>query len=428
MASCAEIKNSIQAYLDGEATPAAKLIFEQHMEHCADCHSACDAHKACAAVFFDAFRGHRLNLDMTPLVLAHLPEHEVNPDVAHTMTYRAKHPSPFSATVRRVLPVLAALVIVVSLGVLLLRAQPAAESTAIGLVVGQEGQASNVGPHDTVASPVKPRDLLTPLDRVQTHSDSRMVIMLSDYSQLKLDTATRVRVTAPREISLEEGQVCLNVARDGRNSRFRVDTPGGAITVLGTTFNVRVKEPNRVVVTVIDGEVQVENDTTFAQIGEGQQVELALGMRQITPATIENPKEAVAWASLVQPDPAVENVFKSTLADPSAIPASQVFVVENNEKPLRALEFHWPRAGQYADYCGYHVYLSDDRMNPLGKYYLPPESFTKNGNAQHEIALEAGLNLSGVRLLHVSMLPDYSAGTRELPITRVYGLCRPQHE
>ena len=84
------------------------------------------------------------------------------------------------------------------------------------------------------------------------------------------------------------------VAEDERRY-FRVLTPLGDIKVFGTIFGVEVST-TKMVVTVAEGTVQVENGNTFvAELNEGYQVELGLGDKHIEPHSVE-PRTQLAWA------------------------------------------------------------------------------------------------------------------------------------
>src|SRR5690606_35324362 len=104
---------------------------------------------------------------------------------------------------------------------------------------------------------------------------------LSDGSRITLGAGSRIRVdytAAARRLTVEAGEAFFAVARDPQRP-FVVHAGSGTITALGTAFNVR-SLAGRVVVTVVEGKVEVEGhpsaDTDAqdgaSQLGAGQTV------------------------------------------------------------------------------------------------------------------------------------------------------------
>lgn len=104
------------------------------------------------------------------------------------------------------------------------------------------------------------------------------VIQLSDGTQVRLDTDTRVRVQftgAERQIILEQGQALFTVAHDA-DRPFRVSAGATEVTALGTVFDVR-RRPEGARVTLIQGAVVVTDADARAggtwRLQPGQQIE-----------------------------------------------------------------------------------------------------------------------------------------------------------
>lgn len=421
VASCEKIKNQIQAHIDGETANGEKLIVGQHLDECRACREIFEQQRASAAHLYDLFRDHRLTFDMTKDVLAHLPEMELDSAVAHSVTWRAKHPRTTVTTVLSWLPAAAALVIVVSLGILMFQKDTSEGPRPVGMITGQQGNVLTSKGSDTDKANAGIRTIIGPQDRFETDSGSRVLIGLAGRSYVKADENTRVRVGNPREISVERGQVWFDVARDAQRSNFRVTTPDGAITVFGTVFNVQVRD-GKTVVTVIEGEVQVENDRTFTAVKGNHQVEVALGMKKLAAVAVGDVKTLTAWASTIQADPMADKEFKEKIVDASVIPASQVFVVEGGANKIRSIEFHWESDHLNTGHCGYHIYISDDRMNPLVKCFISPDVFNDPERQSYEVSVAPEHEPLEAGILHISVLPDYRTGTREIQFVKVYGL------
>lgn len=87
----------------------------------------------------------------------------------------------------------------------------------------------------------------------------RLTARLNDGSVIRLGGLTRVDVAyAPhqRSLDLKQGEALFQVAHD-RSRPFVVKTPFGAITAVGTAFNINVRSRNAVLV-VTEGVVAVE--------------------------------------------------------------------------------------------------------------------------------------------------------------------------
>ena len=89
-----------------------------------------------------------------------------------------------------------------------------------------------------------------------TSRGERSAITLPDSSEVILNFSSRVRVEGPRNSRLVDlqGEAFFRVRKNG--SPFIVSTPAGNVEVLGTEFNVRVRE-NRFEVAVVSGTVRV---------------------------------------------------------------------------------------------------------------------------------------------------------------------------
>ncbi|MFT7500501.1 MAG: transmembrane sensor [Rheinheimera aquimaris] len=145
---------------------------------------------------------------------------------------------------------------------------------------------------------------LTPIagDVYETRIGERKRLKLSDGSIIVLDTQTRIIADfspEARHISLERGQARFDVAHDTYRP-FSVIAGIGKITALGTTFVVK-KTPTDVLVTLIEGKVEVEQHNQMTTITHtasqpdhiGQQ--LAYSRKGISKANIVDIPQSVAW-------------------------------------------------------------------------------------------------------------------------------------
>ena len=139
-------------------------------------------------------------------------------------------------------------------------------------------------------------------DVYETRVGERKKLVLSDGSVIFLDTQTRIITDfspETRQISLVRGQARFNVAHDA-DRPFSVIAGIGKITALGTAFVVK-KTPSDVLVTLIEGRVEVEQQEQMTTITHtptqpdhiGQQ--LAYSRKGISKANIVDIPQSVAW-------------------------------------------------------------------------------------------------------------------------------------
>lgn len=118
-------------------------------------------------------------------------------------------------------------------------------------------------------------------------------LRLPDGSRMWLDTDTQVRVRmtpASRDIILLQGQAMFEVAHDGERP-FRVGAGETSITALGTRFDVR-RNDARVVVTLLEGEVEVRRGAAEARLRPGEQI---TSTRSLGSPTSVNLEIASSW-------------------------------------------------------------------------------------------------------------------------------------
>jgi hypothetical protein len=113
---------------------------------------------------------------------------------------------------------------------------------------------------------------LTRESRLSTSPAGGAVVNLgrSDEVRLAMAPATRLELTGPHSLRLEQGSVWLNVQPHGRG--FQVQTPQGMVTVTGTIFGVTT-QPNALQVDVTRGQVHVRQGGAERVVDAGQQVQ-----------------------------------------------------------------------------------------------------------------------------------------------------------
>lgn len=197
-------------------------------------------------------------------------------------------------------------------------------------------------------------------ERFVTAIGERRTVLLGDGSQLLLDSGTRVDVRwrlRSREAGLHAGQVLFDVS-PARYRPFVVSAGPAQVEVLGTLFNVRRLDDDKVRVTLARGRVQVAAaGHAPVSLRPGQQVDAIGG--QLQPVAKVDAARAMAWKEdriVFEQTPLDEAVsllrhYRKAairLDDPSlaALKLSGVFDAQNVDRLLELLPSILPVAVQ----------------------------------------------------------------------------------
>jgi ferric-dicitrate binding protein FerR (iron transport regulator)/tetratricopeptide (TPR) repeat protein len=124
---------------------------------------------------------------------------------------------------------------------------------------------------------------------VTTNPGERRRLALPDGSILLLNQASEVTLEADRRLSLQRGEIFVEVAPQGARQRFSVKTPDREIVAHGTRFNVRTEKVGTGVV-VTQGKVAISGCPELLEAG--QQLEPA----QSRPEPAPRAPHVLAWA------------------------------------------------------------------------------------------------------------------------------------
>lgn len=419
MASCTQVDGSVQAYLDGELTAAEQVLLEQHLGECAGCEATLRRQRATSATLFESMSKHRLDRDLGPSVMAHLPEMDHTALVGRQVTLRAKQPATAWTRFARLMPALAPMLIVV-LGVTIFAFWPESAldvALPVGMVTQVTGDVLQSADVSTNRHPVRLEDHVAPGTRFETEHGARMLVTLAGPSDVKLAPGTRMMVHDERHISVARGAVWLDVCKEDRY--FRVTTPSGDVTVFGTVFGVEVMN-DRTVVTVAEGTVQVENDVALTVLEPGDQVSVGLGEKPLVPYAVDA-AEVLAWATGVRADAAAAEQFaRLEAARPSKqLRAEQVFVVTTHNHAVKTIRLTWEPAVDKPVVAGYHVYVYDAMMKPLFKQHLDAEKFKNVETPWYALKVPAGVAVEETPILHIKVVPEDDADVRSTNFVEV---------
>ena len=422
MASCAQISNLLQAWIDEELGHGERVILEQHLAECAGCRAVARKHQRVAALLFESFGGNRLRHDLAPAILENLPPMEpLRINVKPEMGRREVKPLR-SMALTHVMPVVAAVVLCVVGVVLYLNWPPDPQQAegAVGVVTWCGGEVKQGSGPVRSLNQVYASNYVRLGQKFQTGPKSNLMLSLRGPTLLKANEKTRLSVTDDRAVQLEEGQVWLRVAKENR--QFKVYTPAGEVTVLGTVFDVMVTG-QKAVVTVMEGVVQVSNSISKVRVGSGEQVEMVVG-HEIEPTRVVAAEEVSRWADSIQSDTRADAVFSETVQMGGAeeLQAEQVFVVTMNQaegdRTVSRFELAWEPDEKNVTHCGYFIHVYNDKMEELFSDHVSGEFFEKADQKSVVIPVP-GHPISGMNVIHIKLVPDFTTGNSKTSFSRI---------
>lgn len=424
MASCIQIKSLIQAYIDDELGSGEKLLFEEHLRGCGVCRHEMEDARVLTVRMLESLGRDRLRDDLTAQVMAHLPEMEdarlpQGADRHSTTGPKSKERSWFG-TASRLVPVLVPIILLVLAGILWLNwPEPLSKGSVVaGLVTYCKGpaQLGHVSTRDFET--VRAKDVLVAGTLLKTEQDGRLLFGLMGPSHATLYGNSFLHLVNDRELFLEQGSIFLDVHRESR--QFCISTPDGTITVMGTSFQVDAG-PAGTQVTVVNGQVLVENEKSFALLTRGSQALFQkAGIPEVRKGVRAN--RYLEQARSVLPDTDAERHFLADFmkqpADSSEV-RKQIFMVDTEQRAISEVELNWLPDPFAEGHAGYHVYVSDGALNPLFKVEIAPKLFQDKTRSSLKIAVPPELQEQAVSMLHITLMPDYKSGRLETSFTEV---------
>jgi len=422
LATCERVKRLLPGRLDGDGTAAERLVVDQHVSTCPDCALELEIMRAVAASLYETFAPERLGRDLVAPVVGHLPRMEPSAPL-HDLTERVKHPRRRGLLSRCFswVPVGAMMVMAVLVMVLWIawpRTQPLG-ATSVGMVVHREGRAVQTNSVTLRSRSVRVRDGIVPGTVYETSGGAAVMLALKGASEARVFEGSRMRVNHDRSLHLEAGMVHLKVGKG--QQYFRVGTRDGQITVFGTEFGVEIL-PETTRVTVVHGEVQVENRNTFTVLRDGEATLLGRDFKElITFRTDVSPLMDLVAALDAHLDKDIALNSGGALGTATGtLRAERVFVVETHRQAVRALHFRWKPGSAPLERSGYDVYVSDNSLRPVFKGRIEGWMLSDIRSTSCSLALPEDMGWSDIGLLHIMVLPDFASGPLETNFSEVY--------
>lgn len=394
MASCTQIDNVLQAYVDNALGHSERLILEHHVEECARCKKLLRAHQQSSARLFETLADQRLHRDLVPAILENLPEMDNVPFDVASLNKRAKHPRVIRERTRRLIPVAAAVLLVVLAGVIRENwPERGMDKRILGVITSTNGEAYRVTSETNEETLAELSSFVKSGEIFQTAPGATLMLTIMGPTTVKLNEKTRIVVHDSRRISVTQGEALLDVGKDDKV--FKVLTPSGEITVFGTTFDVLVQD-DRTEVVVEEGHVQVETEDETYQpakhlVEKGQQVTVSRGR------ALEAPKKAdvsrvTKWARHIVADEAAKAIFVNKVQanhETSEASGGLMYLLHTNNQPVKAIRIRWDRINGIlpTNHCDYaiYVYTDVDYENLLFKGIVDGSVFSDRTRTSYEL-------------------------------------------
>ncbi len=417
MAACSQIDGLLQGYIDGELRSSDRLLLEQHVADCPACASLLRRHQRFNARMFELHAPYRLARNLVPSIVEHLPDMEHTPVDVVGLNWRAKHPNGLLGRLGQFVPVAAALLLVVLAAVLSYTwPEPAVRGDALGVVTHRQGEFADRLAKDTGERvPALLKSYVEAGERFETGEGTTLMLSVGGPSEIRMNENTRIFVTDERRIAVEMGQVQLSVGKARRP--FEVTTPLGDIRVFGTIFDVQVLPDNRTVVTVEEGEVQVEHKeypSVFRRLRPGQQVDVVPGSATLSTLQVDI-ADSMSWAKAVLPNKEANELFeKAVLANsqPSQLTGGGAYVVATQGRPFDSIVLRWKKGEASVDRCAYDVYVYSGEDKELFSGRIPRSALMDPGQASFVLQNAAAIT-EHPQVIIVQLVPDFSSGSVE---------------
>lgn len=422
MASCKQIEIMLQAWIDNELGHAERVILQQHLAECKACTALLHRYQQTSAFLFECFNEHRLRRNLRNSILENLPD--MNPLRIAVHDHKSQSNVVKAHWVARYVPAVAVVVLVL-LGALLYNAwpvPPGAPGPAVGLVTLVSGEVESISGSDpdeqVFQSPVVCGQ------HFQTGDNSRLIVTLRGPTHVKVNANTLMGVADDRQIRVDSGEVCLDVARDTRT--FSVETPSGVVKVLGTIFAVSVS-PEKTVVTLKSGRVQLDNGAASMELAPGEQAEMSRNSDAIHAVRVDA-GQVMAWADSLNPDLAAYQLFASEIQmrPPEEMPAEQVFVINtasnNRRRAITSFFLTWEPAAQVAGgHCSYDMHVYNDAMQELFQHRIDGAVFEDASQPSYEVKVPQA-PIADVNVIHIKLTPNFSTGDRRISFSKITAL------
>jgi ferric-dicitrate binding protein FerR (iron transport regulator) len=160
------------------------------------------------------------------------------------------------------------------------------------------------------AVPLAVDDAVLVGESIETRNGGRVALRFTDGTSLRLDVASRVRVTAPRALELSSGAVYVDTG--GTSARFEIRTSVGTVRDVGTQFEVRLVAA-QLRVRVRTGVVELSDGSRTVTSHAGSEVLFSATEAESRPLSPHGPEWD--WTAEAAPTIDIEGLQLSTYLD-----------------------------------------------------------------------------------------------------------------
>ena len=168
-------------------------------------------------------------------------------------------------------------------------------------VVSVQGQGESRANESAAWRPALARQELHALNFVRTGAYSRMGLLFSDSTQVRLAEKTVMQIKAaparPGErtvLRLEQGRSWSQT--NATPSNLYLETPSATAAIRGTDWDIEVFEGGRALLTVLSGEVTFFNPQGSVTVGRNEQAQAIPGQAPVK-LVLANPRDRVQWVT-----------------------------------------------------------------------------------------------------------------------------------
>ncbi len=175
----------------------------------------------------------------------------------------------------------------------------APRSTAEIVIVEWAGKVEVVRSGAQQWDPAYTNQVLQVGDRVRTHENSRVTLLVSGQSVARFGRLSEFAIDSPVAPNQQPGfsltRGLLYFFHRDKPAGIRINTRTAAAAINGTEFNLAAEESGRTVLTMLDGEVELSNALGTITLTSGEQGSVEAGQAPVKTAVI-NSINVIQWA------------------------------------------------------------------------------------------------------------------------------------
>ncbi len=181
-----------------------------------------------------------------------------------------------------------------------------AQAASAAEIVSVQGKAESRASQESAWREAVVKQQLLPGAAVRTLDGSRMAVLLSDQTQVRLAPNSMLEIKQVGDGATRTTQLQQNSGRTWAQSKnvpdkLTVQTPTALAAIRGTDWELVVDEDGTSTLTVLSGEVLLSNEQGSVNIGSGEQGRAQKGQTPVK-TVLSNPRERVQWVSSFKVD------------------------------------------------------------------------------------------------------------------------------